>query len=866
MPAFRQEGSLTVKASFFVLPGLLVWQTCLLVWICGSFAAVWPLRACAAFAILLAASKNVRTPPRLLLAFCVFISAFLFTSSRLDNLEYSSNPLPAWAEGLGPFKGEFCGAIERVQGLPNRRVRLYLAGLRPKNGSAKDSLPALCSLTREDDDPFFSPLPGQIACFEGSVRKTRPNLNTESDLINPAWKIRQSAWQAYSNKRSRFEISGKGSPLYALREKARANFLRALGFEAGKPLSEKEWKSPSVQARAILAALCFGDRRLLSYSTTDNFAAATIAHSLALSGQHLGTAALMAMWAVFLITKWRPRLYLRFPRVCLSAFLAIPLAALYLWVGDAPPSLIRAGGMLFLLALFIWSQKTYAGLDLIFGAVSLFILFKPLIIFDLGLQLSALCVLIIILFAPAVSRLGAGLPELKNPFFNKLARRSLEIILISLIIQVFLLPMNLLYFSMAGFYFPVNLLWLPALGVLVLPLAFLSLIISLIPGGAALAAASFIARAAALPCEWLALLLEKARAGNFFAETAFARPHWLYFIIFAILAGSLARLWAGKNSPQARKSCAVFLTLALLLAMAPPAMRLYDNLRGGISAEILDVGQGLSVYIKADGARLVYDGGGSALSHFDVGKNIVAPVLAANSAPRVDAIFNSHPDMDHLGGLLYLLESFDVRNIFHNGHETGGAAGEKWRALKNRPEAHALYAGDVIRIGKNGLELEVLHPPAPAKGASGSNPDWSGNSASLALRLRKDGEGLLLLTGDAEKDALKYILESGRDISAKVVIAPHHGSDRSLVEEFYRKVNPELAAAGCGFQNRWRYPGKKLRACLQKMNIQFLDTGNSGRIRAIFKDNKVHAETMNNLNKAKTRDREEPREEKRPGR
>lgn len=848
MRAPRQEGSLTVKASLLVLPGLLVWQTFLLVWICGSFAAVWPLPACMALALLLAASKNIRTLPRLLLAFCVFISAFLLVSTCLDNLENSAAPLPPWAEGAGPFKGEFCGAIERVQGLPNRRVRLYLSGLRPKNGAAEDSLPALCSLTREDDDPFFSPLPGQTACFTGSVRKTRPNINTESALANPAWKIRQSAWQAYSNKRSSFEISGQGYPLYAIREKARANFLRALGFESGKPLSEKEWQSPSVQARAILAALCFGDRRLLSYSTTDNFAAAAIAHSLALSGQHLGTAALLAVWGVFLITRWRPRLYLRFPRVCLSAFLAVPLAALYLWIGDAPPSLIRAGGMLFLLALFIWSQKTYSGLDLIFGAILLFILFKPLIVFDLGLQLSALCVLIIILFAPAVSRLGDRLPELKNPFFNKLLRRSLEIILISLLIQVFLLPINLLYFSMAGFYFPVNLLWLPALGVFVLPLAFLALLISLIPGGAALASASFIAGAAALPCEWLSLLLEKARAGNFFAESAFARPHWIYFIIFAILAGSLAWLWSSKNNPKARKSCAVFLTLALLLALAPPAMRLCDNLRGGISAEILDVGQGLSVYIKAEGVRLVYDGGGSALSHFDVGKNIVAPVLAANSAPRIDAIINSHPDMDHLGGLLYLLESFDVRKIFHNGHEAGGAAGKKWRDLKNRPEARALYAGDIIFIGKNGLQLEVLHPPAPESGAKGPNPDWSGNSASLALRLSKDGEGLLLLTGDAEKDALKYILESERDISAKALIAPHHGSDRSLVEEFYRQVNPELAAAACGFQNRWRYPGKKLRAFLKKMNINFVDTGNSGLIRITFKDSGMRAETMNNMN------------------
>ena len=77
---------------------------------------------------------------------------------------------------------------------------------------------------------------------------------------------------------------------------------------------------------------------------------------------------------------------------------------------------------------------------------------------------------------------------------------------------------------------------------------------------------------------------------------------------------------------------------------------------------------------------------------------------------------------------------------------------------------------------------------------------------------------------------LRHLLAQGAHLSARVLVAPHHGSDRSFLPEFYEAVRPELVVAGCGFRNRWGYPGKKLRAWLEERQIPLLDTGSHGRI------------------------------------
>ena len=97
-------------------------------------------------------------------------------------------------------------------------------------------------------------------------------------------------------------------------------------------------------------------------------------------------------------------------------------------------------------------------------------------------------------------------------------------------------------------------------------------------------------------------------------------------------------------------------------------------------------------------------------------------------------------------------------------------------------------------------------------------------------RLTLYGQGLALIPGDAERRSLRHMLDQGLDLRAQVLVLPHHGSDSSYLPDLYEAVQPEVAVAACGFENRYGYPGKKVREWLDGAGIPLLFTGRDGQI------------------------------------
>ncbi|MFG6374423.1 MAG: ComEC/Rec2 family competence protein, partial [Desulfovibrio sp.] len=149
------------------------------------------------------------------------------------------------------------------------------------------------------------------------------------------WRV----WSRESKGEPRF--SGKADTLQAWRASLRDKLVFLLENsgrqEPGHGLSE---------AQALLPALLFGDRFYLRQATTENFSLAAIAHSLALSGQHLAIAGLLGLFCIAAAARFHPAIYLWPPRVILVAAASCPAALLYLWIGNAPPSLLRAACMM----------------------------------------------------------------------------------------------------------------------------------------------------------------------------------------------------------------------------------------------------------------------------------------------------------------------------------------------------------------------------------------------------------------------------------------------------------------------------------------------------------------------------------------
>ncbi len=146
--------------------------------------------------------------------------------------------------------------------------------------------------------------------------------------------------------------------------------------------------SPQGQAKAILPALLFGDKFYLTQNTLDLFTAHNLSHSLALSGQHLTFAGILACFLVFSISCLYPRCSLHISRPQLSVSLGLVLGFLYCWLGDSPYSLLRAYTMLFFAGIIYVNAKQLTLLDLLFYALAFFIFIQPLSLYFLGVQLS----------------------------------------------------------------------------------------------------------------------------------------------------------------------------------------------------------------------------------------------------------------------------------------------------------------------------------------------------------------------------------------------------------------------------------------------------------------------------------------------
>ncbi|HSR10941.1 MAG TPA: ComEC/Rec2 family competence protein, partial [Thermodesulfobacteriota bacterium] len=220
-----------------------------------------------------------------------------------------------------------------------------------------------------------------------------------------------------------------------------------------------------------------------------------------------------------------------------------------------------------------------------------------------------------------------------------------------------------------------------------------------------------------------------------------------------------------------------------------------------LKVTFLDVGQAdAAVVFLPRGKVMVIDGGGSLDGSFDPGERIVAPYLWKMKRNRIDYLVNSHPHPDHLQGLIFLLENFEVGAVWHNGDMEwdsplvsafSESAGERaisrgWRESDE----------DV-----NGVRIASLHPPLDPR----LRFNFQGNNGSLTLRLHYDEVGFLF-PGDIEAAAEEEILKTGADLRARVIKVPHHGSRSSSTPPFLDAVRPEHALFTVRARNRLPHP------------------------------------------------------------
>ena len=868
--------------SWLTAPPLLFWQICLAALLAGGWATQYPgygaagllLIATAAWPFLSRDSGYAAIAGRLTILGLVFALGFGFAAHAVNR---PAQNLPDYIFDRSGH--QITGVIKEITALPPRAPLAAMPdqwALRPEPGfQIKPAGPEayrllLADITVFPEEPGLEPvkLPGNLLwtwnvknlelADEGSFRPPLSGQHVAAHLrlremrgfSNPGVvdnadrHVRDGTlFRAYSDA-GQDEAVFSGEPAWGqqTRRALYEHFLAALGDPG----------DPADPGRAVLPALLFGDRAYLADSQTDLFAKASLSHSLALSGLHLGFMAGLGWMLARLLCRLFPGLMLRLPRAKWAVLCAAPLVLSYLWLGGLSPSLLRAALMFTCWGVFVLLDRPHPLLDGLCAAVLMLFLANPLIIFDLRLQLSALCVLAIGLTLLAVNQLGLRLVPRLPPSLNNtpsrfrpalrarlrnLLRGGLTLICISAAIQVALTPIQADVFNQATPWFVLNLLWLPVLSAWVFPWAVLGLALCAVPG--LTLPASWALDLAAFPATWLFKLLNAMDAAHILAAPLVVRPHGITMLGYAALLTALFmrlrhldRKRIFPSGPRRSVGNIQVLLLAGFLCLGFGIWERYQQEHPpGLHVRMLDVGQGLSMLLEGTaGRRILVDGGGSPLSSFNVGEYVLIPLLTDNRPPRLDAVINTHPDADHLRGLLPVLRRLDVGAVWLTRPPRGAVE----KMLLDQALAEADLAPGRLSAGQR-LDLdplhylEILYPSVVARGGR--------NQLSLAARVVYGPEkrGLFLFTGDLTKGGMRRIMKEAKTgnnagLACDAVQAPHHGSKNSLIKAFYEATSPKAVVVGAGHNNQWGFPSLELRETLRALDIPLLNTAEDGQI------------------------------------
>lgn len=294
-------------------------------------------------------------------------------------------------------------------------------------------------------------------------------------------------------------------------------------------------------------------------------------------------------------------------------------------------------------------------------------------------------------------------------------------------------------------------------------------------------------------------------------------------------------------------STALLAFAVLLFAVRPPA----EN-----SVIFLDVGQGDCILIRtASGEAYLFDCGSS--SRKNIGKYILLPCLKYNGIRKVDAIFLSHPDADHVNGAVELLGMGGENNITIDQlllpdinesakQEQLGALVEAAAGAVQKEPVHVGYlsAGDRWECGS--AVFTCLHPE---EGFSAADVNaysecflvefMEGKPGGFGSGKPESRRWTLLLTGDVqekgEKAFFREIQERGIG-GITVLKAAHHGSRNSTPEELLQQLQPLLTVISSGRDNRYGHPHAELLERLEASGTAIVQTAQSGAVTVTWQD------------------------------
>ncbi|HQU92046.1 MAG TPA: ComEC/Rec2 family competence protein, partial [Pyrinomonadaceae bacterium] len=717
----------------------------------------------------------------------------------------------------------------------------------------------------------------------GTTIRTACELLREDQYLNPGVMPRrqlldQMGIDATCTVKSPLLIEVVGRPSWS------SPFDLVYEQRAGLIAEFRERLSP--KAAGVMIASLLGDKHYLDRDTADVFRDGGTFHVLVISGLHITFIGGLMFWIVSLFTRNRSS---QFVIVC-------GILWLYTLAVGAEVPVVRASIMFTLLMLgrALYRQGTL--LNTLGFCCLVLLAWSPADIFAPSFQLTVVSVAAIVGMAfPLVEKLrsiGSWMPDASSPFppnvpawlqrfcetlywrphvwdiekgrqiwrgrifkspfrsftdgIRVLIAYLFEGILVSLIVQLWMLPLLVYYFHRVS---PISVLLNLWVGFVIAAESFAAILAILF---------GQISNSLALPFAMMTnglnwLLVE---APGLFSDLGWASfrvpiyPGWgkaiylVYFIPVIILAAIVYR-WDpfALRRPGRRSLLAAFVSgLAALIIAGVIIFHPLSSPRpdGLMHVEFLDVGQGDSTFITfPNGETMLIDGGGrvdySSKADEDqpfepdvprIGEMVVSEFLWEKGYSRVDRLVVSHADADHSEGLVDVTRNFSVGEILIGSAPAADSEMAELLTLAGRYNVavRPISRGGSMDIG--GVRVDILWPP------HSENAIGSDNNSSLVMRLTH-GDNTFLFTGDIEKEAEAGLLSDGATLRANVVKVPHHGSRTSSTQGFVNAVRPILAVIPVGNRSMFGHPHPEVVDRWRSIGAETETTGSHGTLSVV---------------------------------
>lgn len=548
---------------------------------------------------------------------------------------------------------------------------------------------------------------------------------------------------------------------------------------------------------SVLDAMLLGDKKELDPEVKKLYQDNGIAHILAISGLHIS---MLGMALHKLLRKLGISWYL-------SAAAAGAIMSAYGLMTGFGVSTTRAVIMFLVYLLAGILGRTYDILSALALSAVLILTENPRYLTDAGFLLSFFAVLGIAVLAPLI----------RNTCSCK--NKLLESFLVSLAIQLTTIPIVLYY------YFEIPLYGV-LLNLVVIPL--MSLVLGFgIAGG--MAGLIFIPAGIFLvsPCYYILGLYKYLCAAVLnlpLAKIIVGKPDLWQMVVYYLLLLAICLIKSKQKSGEIFKWVWGTAFMMFLISRQPGS---------GMRITFLDVGQGDGICIQAPGGiNCLIDGGSSDVKQ--AGSKRIEPFLKSRGIRKIDYLFISHMDADHINGIMELLEAYALNLAGEN------ASGVSIRRLvlpklakkdeeyleieklakKNKIMVLYFQKGDKILNGR--FSFSCLHPSQYS-----ASEDRNENSMVLQMEYK---DFRVFFAGDVEGAGEEEMIDSKELKRADILKVAHHGSRNSTPDTFLDAVRPGIGILSCGKDNRYGHPHVELINRLKRAGVAYYATMDYGAL------------------------------------